>query len=167
MNWICCLALVLGCTATGNSAKSEDGTTTPPAPTDPPHAPTPTAPPSKVTVGAAAVDVEVVATEAKIERGLMYRQNLPPEAGMLFLMGKEWDWAFWMRNTLVALDIIFITKDMRVAGVAANAKPLDETLLKVGVPSLYVLEVNAGWAAAHQVATGSPVKFENVPPRTM
>jgi len=141
--------------------------TTPSAPTDPPRTATPSAPPAKVTVGNAAVEVEVVATEAKIERGLMYRQNLPPDAGMLFLMGKEWDWAFWMRNTLIPLDIIFITKDMRVAGVAANAKPRDETLLKVGVPSLYVLEVNAGWAAAHQVSTGSPVKLENVPPRTM
>jgi len=140
--------------------------TTPPTSSDPPH-PAPKGPPAKVTVGSTAVDVEVVATEAKIERGLMYRQNLPPDSGMLFLMGKEWDWAFWMRNTLISLDIIFITKDMRVAGVAANAKPQDDTLLKVGVPSLYVLEVNAGWAAAHQVSTGSPVKFENVPTRTM
>ena len=120
----------------------------------------------RVTVGNATVDVEIVATEAKIEKGLMYRQHLPPDQGMLFLMGIEKVWSFWMRNTLIPLDIIFITKDMEVAGVAANAKPLDESLVKVDKPSLYVLEVNAGWAAAHQVAAGTKVKFENVPPRS-
>jgi uncharacterized membrane protein (UPF0127 family) len=95
----------------------------------------------------------------------MYREHLPPDDGMLFLMGREFDWAFWMHNTLIPLDIIFIKKDMTVAGVAANAKPKDDGLLRVGVPSLYVLEVNAGWAAAHGVAPGTPVKFENVPER--
>jgi uncharacterized membrane protein (UPF0127 family) len=120
---------------------------------------------SKVTLGDASVEVEVVATPAKIERGLMYREHLPMEQGMLFLMDRENDWRFWMHNTLIGLDIIFIKKDMTVAGIAANAKPQDDSLLNVGVPSLYVLEVNAGWAAAHQVAAGTRVKFENVPPR--
>ena len=119
----------------------------------------------RVILGTAAVDVEVVSTEAKIERGLMYREHLPMDQGMLFLMSRVYDWSFWMHNTLIGLDIIFITKDMKVAGVAANAKPQDDSLLKVGVPSLYVLEVNAGWAAAHQVVAGTPVQFEAVPPR--
>ena len=125
----------------------------------------PVAPQAKVTVGDATVDVEVVSTEAKVERGLMYREHLPPDQGMLFLMNREYDWAFWMRNTLLPLDIIFIKKDMTVAGVAANAKPKDESLLRVGVPSLFVLEVNAGWAAAHGVKAGTKVTFANVPPR--
>jgi hypothetical protein len=163
---ICCFALVLGCTV-GSNTKHDDSaamTTPPPDPT-PTKPAAPPAPPAKVTLGDAMVTVEIVASEAKIERGLMYRENLPPDAGMLFLMGKEWDWAFWMRNTLIPLDIIFITKGMAVAGVAANAKPVNDDLLKVGVPSLYVLEVNAGWSAAHHVGTGTPVKFENVPAR--
>jgi uncharacterized protein len=148
-----------------NFLAADDGATMP-APSDPPR---PTAPGPKVAIatpaGAAAVDVEVVATEAKVERGLMYRQNLPPDRGMLFLMGRDYDWRFWMRNTLIGLDIIFIRQDMTVAGIAANAKPRDETLLSVGVPSRYVLEVNAGWAAAHHVTAGSKVSFERVPPR--
>jgi uncharacterized membrane protein (UPF0127 family) len=117
----------------------------------------------KVILDESAVEVEVVATPAKIERGLMYREHLPMDQGMLFLMSKEYDWRFWMHNTLIGLDIIFIKKDMTVAGIAANAKPQDDSLLSVGVPSLFVLEVNAGWAAAHRVAAGTRVKFENVP----
>ena len=113
--------------------------------------------------GEVAVSVEVVATEAKIERGLMYRQHLPPDDGMLFLMDKVKDWSFWMHNTLIPLDIIFVTPEMTVAGVAASAEPQTDSLRKVGVPSLYVLEVNGGYCASHGVAAGAKVRFEGVP----
>jgi uncharacterized membrane protein (UPF0127 family) len=92
----------------------------------------------------------------------MYRPHLPLDAGMLFLMGKERDWSFWMRNTLIPLDIIFITKDMTIAGIVGNAVPQDETLRTVGKPSLYVLEVNGGWTKANGVTAGARVRFENV-----
>jgi hypothetical protein len=110
------------------------------------------------------VAVEVVATEAKIERGLMYREHLPPDAGMLFMMGREYDWAFYMRNTLIPLDMLFIGKDLTVAGIVANAEPRTETLRRVGKPSFYVLEVNGGWAAAHGVQAGARVRLENISP---
>jgi uncharacterized protein len=112
--------------------------------------------------GEVAVTVEVVATPAKIERGLMYREHLPPDDGMLFLMGEERDWPFYMRNTLIPLDMIFITKAMTVAGISANAVPRTETLRRVGVPSSYVLEVNGGWAASHNVTAGTQVRFDGV-----
>src|SRR5262245_28995882 len=57
--------------------------------------------------GEVAVAVEVVKSAAQVERGLMYRQHLPPDAGMLFLMGEEREQTFWMRNTLIPLDMIF------------------------------------------------------------
>ena len=124
--------------------------------------------PTKVIIespgGAQTVDpVEVVYTPPKIERGLMYREHLAPDAGMLFFMGNEYDWAFYMRNTLIPLDMIFITKDMTIAGVVANAEPRTETLRRVGKPSLYVLEVNGGWAAKHQALAGAKVRFEQLP----
>jgi uncharacterized membrane protein (UPF0127 family) len=81
---------------------------------------------------------------------------------MLFLLQIEQDWKFWMRNTLIPLDIIFINRDLTVAGVAANAEPRTDTLRSVGKPSVYVVEVNAGWCAAHHVAAGTPVKFDGV-----
>lgn len=114
--------------------------------------------------GDVAVTVEVVKTPAKIERGLMYREHLPPDDGMLFLMGYENDHTFYMRNTLIPLDMLFITKDMKVAGIVERAEPRTETLRRVGARSLYVLEVNGGWAKAHQVTAGANVRFDGVTP---
>ncbi len=115
--------------------------------------------------GDAAVSVEVVATAAKIERGLMYREHLPPDEGMLFLMSEVRTWSFWMRNTLIPLDMIFIAKDMTIAGIVENAEPRTETLREVAAPSLYVLEVNGGYCATHKVAAGAKVRFEGVAQR--
>ena len=110
--------------------------------------------------GELAVAVEVVATEPRIERGLMYRQHLPPDDGMLFMLGVEKDWSFWMRNTLIPLDMIFIARDLTIAGIVENAEPQTETLRTVGRPSFYVLEVNGGWTAAHHVVAGAKVRFD-------
>ncbi len=112
--------------------------------------------------GDAPVTVEVVSTPKEVERGLMFRERLAPDDGMLFLMGYEHDWAFWMRNTLISLDMIFITQNMTVAGVVEHAVPRSEKLLKVDAPSSYVLEVNGGWASAHHIVTGAKVRFDGV-----
>jgi hypothetical protein len=138
----------------------------PPPPSEPTPRATPDGPKVVITTanGDVSVNVEVVATEAKIERGLMFREHLPPDDGMLFLMGIDKEWSFWMHNTLIPLDMIFIKSDFTVAGVVENAEPKTDTLRKVGVPSLYVLEVNAGWAAAHHVAAGAKARFDKLPP---
>jgi uncharacterized protein len=150
------LLLIVSCESTNR--KHEDGATMTPEPV---AAPGPSVSISTPT-GDTVVQVEVVSTPAKIERGLMYREHLGLEAGMLFIMGHEEDWAFYMRNTLIPLDMIFITREMTVAGISANATPRTETLRRVGMPSLYVLEVNGGWAAAHQVFAGAHVRFDRV-----
>jgi uncharacterized protein len=135
----------------------------------PPPAPKPSAPyvgPKVFVTGAKGdiqVNVEVVATQAKITRGLMFREHLPLDAGMLFMMGKEQVWDFWMRNTLIPLDMLFIGKDMKVVGIVENAAPLTEDLRSVGKPSFYVLEVNGGWTKQNGVAAGAQVRFDNVP----
>jgi uncharacterized membrane protein (UPF0127 family) len=109
-----------------------------------------------------AVTVEVVRGEAELRKGLMYRKHLDADAGMLFMMGEESDHTFWMRNTLIPLDMMFITRDLHVAGVSANAVPQTDDLRSVGKPSLYVLEVNGGWTKKHGVTAGAQVRFENV-----
>lgn len=111
----------------------------------------------------AEVTVEIASTPRQIQRGLMYREHMPPDHGMLFLMREERVHSFWMHNTLIPLDMIFIGRDMKVAGVVANAEPLTDTSRRVNAPSYYVLEVNGGWAAAHHVAAGTPVRFRDVP----
>lgn len=134
----------------------------------PPTKPEPTAKQPKVFIatpnGEVTLAVEVVDTWPKIEKGLMFREHLGTDAGMLFMMGYEHDHAFYMRNTLIPLDMIFIKKDLTIGGVYENAEPRTETLRKVGVPTLYVLEVNGGYARAHGVIAGAKVRFEAMPP---
>jgi uncharacterized membrane protein (UPF0127 family) len=110
----------------------------------------------------AEVTVEVASTPRQIQRGLMYREHMPPDHGMLFLMREERVHSFWMHNTLIPLDMIFIGRDMTVAGVVARAEPLTDTSRRVNARSYYVLEVNGGWAAAHHVEAGTPVRFRDV-----
>ncbi len=113
--------------------------------------------------GRHAVAVEVARTDEARARGLMFRRSLAPDAGMLFLFEESAEHGFWMQNTLISLDMIFIDEGGRIVGVVARAEPLSTTLRSVGAPSRYVLEVNGGWAAAHGVAPGDRVRFENVP----
>jgi uncharacterized membrane protein (UPF0127 family) len=111
-----------------------------------------------------AVTVEVVREEAELRKGLMFRKHLDADAGMLFIMGEETVHTFWMRNTFIPLDMIFITRDMHVAGVAADTVPQTDDLRSVDDPSFYVLEVNAGWSKAHGIGAGARVTFENIRP---
>lgn len=113
----------------------------------------------------ARVAVEVMRTPPQIQRGLMYRTHLPPGDGMLFVFPRAGERRFWMKNTLIALDIIFVGADLMVAGVIADAAPRTTvTRWLPGVESQYVVEVNAGWARAHGVEAGVPVELVRVTP---
>jgi uncharacterized membrane protein (UPF0127 family) len=108
------------------------------------------------------VQVELARTSQERERGLMFREHLDADAGMLFLYEEEGLLAFWMRNTLIPLDMIFISADHRVVGIVENAEPQTDTVRQVDGPSQFVLEVNGGFAAAHGVTAGTPVEFRNI-----
>jgi uncharacterized membrane protein (UPF0127 family) len=156
------LALV-ACTQT----VAPDDHPTPQTPTPKPETPVVNGPKVYLSTptGEVAVDVEVVSTQGKIERGLMFRQHMAPDAGMLFLLGIDKEWTFWMHNTLIPLDMIFIRKSMTIAGIVENAEPKTETFRTVGENSMYVLEVNGGYAHAHGVAKDTKVRFANLPPQ--
>lgn len=109
------------------------------------------------------VQLEVVSTPDAMERGLMYRSSLPEDHGMLFVFPDPEDHSFWMKNTLIPLDMLFIAHDGRIVGIHADAVPLSLAPLSVGVPSSLVLEVNGGWAARHSVRTGDRLEFHGVP----
>jgi uncharacterized membrane protein (UPF0127 family) len=110
-----------------------------------------------------AVRVELARTDPQREVGLMNRPKLAEDAGMLFLFDDTAERAFWMKNTLIPLDILFIDEEGRIVGIVERAEPRSERTRTVGRPSRYVLEVNGGWSAAHGVRAGDRVRFENVP----
>lgn len=101
--------------------------------------------------------VEVVDNDATREKGLMFRKSLAADRGMLFDFKKPREVYFWMRNTLIPLDIIYIKADGRVLSIARNARPHDETPLPSGGPILGVLEISGGRAAEIGVLPGDRV----------
>ena len=109
-----------------------------------------------------AVYVEVADTPDTQTRGLMYRAHLGPDDGMIFLFDREQNHSFWMKNTPLPLDMIFISREGRVVGIHPNAEPFSLKPIEVGTPSRAVLEVNAGFAAAHGLAAGDQVTYRNI-----
>jgi hypothetical protein len=108
--------------------------------------------------------VELARTEAERNRGLMYRSSLAADAGMLFLFEKPSALTFWMKNTLIPLDMIFIGGDRRIVGIVENAEPQTLTSRRVDGLAQYVLEINGGFCARLGVTAGSEVDFRDVPP---
>jgi uncharacterized membrane protein (UPF0127 family) len=94
----------------------------------------------------------------------MFRQQLDELRGMIFMFPAASQQVFWMHNTYLALDMIFITSDMRVLGVVRNATPMTDDERSVRGDSQYVLEVRAGFADRHHIDAGTPVEFANIPP---
>jgi uncharacterized membrane protein (UPF0127 family) len=109
------------------------------------------------------VDLEVASTPSAMERGLMYRTSLPEDSGMLFVFADDADHSFWMKNTLIPLDMLFIARDGRIVGIHPSAVPLSTAPISVGTPSALVLEVNGGWTARHGVRAGDRLEFRGVP----
>lgn len=111
-------------------------------------------------------EVEIADDPAERSQGLMYREQLAANAGMLFLYPDERPRTFWMKNTPLSLDIIFIAADGRVVSIAAEAKPFDETPLGSQVPAQAALEIQGGLAAQLGIAPGAKVTWppqESVP----
>jgi uncharacterized membrane protein (UPF0127 family) len=109
-----------------------------------------------------AVVVELARTDAERARGLMGRTSLPEDRGMLFLFDETAEHAFWMKDTPLPLDMIFIDEEGRIVGIVERAAPRTLAQRTVGVPSRYVLEVNGGWSRARGVKAGDRVRFEDV-----
>ena len=101
--------------------------------------------------------VELAVTKAEQERGLMFRKSLAPDRGMLFPYKPPQRAAFWMKNTLIPLDIIYIAPDGRVLSIARNAVPHDETPIPSGGVIGGVLEIAGGRAAQLGILPGDRV----------
>jgi len=113
--------------------------------------------------GPVRVAVEIVATPETRARGLMYRTSLSDDRGMLFVFPDEAVHDFWMKNTYIPLDLVFIGQGGRVVGVRADATPLSTAPIGVGRPARYVLEVPGGYAARRGIAAGDQVELPPLP----
>ena len=110
-----------------------------------------------VTVGNKPFRLWVAATAQAREYGLMNRESMPPDRGMLFVFRREDpNMSFWMRNTLIPLDIIYLDAGGRVLSIG-RGRPLDESPVPAGGPAQYVIELNAGAAAAAGLKPGDRV----------
>jgi uncharacterized membrane protein (UPF0127 family) len=108
------------------------------------------------------VRVEVADTPYERELGLQYRRELEEDRGMLFVFPVEREQSFWMKNTPVSLDLIFIDSQQRIVGIIPRAVPFSTQTLSVNLPSRFVLEVNGGFSKRHGLQAGDRVRFEGV-----
>lgn len=103
------------------------------------------------------IDVELAKAPPDVERGLMFRRAMADDRGMLFKLDGRREHTFWMHNTCIPLDMLFIDDDGVIVGIVEGAAPLTDTTRSVGCPSVFVLEVNGGWARKHGVAPGQKI----------
>jgi len=101
--------------------------------------------------------VEFALTPEQQEQGLMYRSSLAPDAGMLFVFEQSRTQIFWMKNTLIPLDMVFIAANGRIVDFHERAVPMDETPIPSKAPALAVLELNGGTVARLGIKIGDVV----------
>ena len=101
--------------------------------------------------------VEIAADMKSQERGLMFRRQMDPDAGMIFVFYPPQMVSFWMKNTFIPLDLIFVRADGTISSISANAAPLSETSIPSAEPVRAVIEINGGRAQALGIGPGDRV----------
>jgi uncharacterized membrane protein (UPF0127 family) len=108
--------------------------------------------------------VEVADTPAKREMGLQYRRELDEDRGMIFLFAAEEQLSFWMKNTPIPLDMIFISGERKIVGIVENTVPFSLESRSVSGRSRYVLEINGGLSRRYGFTAGDNVNFRGFSP---
>lgn len=107
------------------------------------------------------LDIEIADTDYDIQTGLMYRDSMKDNQGMLFVFDDEEPRFFYMKNTQIPLDLIFIDEVEKIVSFQKNAQPFNERSLPSNAPAKYVLEVNAGLVDRWQLSVGDSLAYEN------
>lgn len=115
-------------------------------------------PETRIRVAGISVTVEIADDAASRERGLMFRESLPPDHGMLFVYETERVLQFWMRNTRLPLDIGFLDRSGRIVDIQ-QMEPMLEKTHSSRAPAMYALEMAQGWFEEHGVKVGDQVEF--------
>ncbi|HEX7666552.1 MAG TPA: DUF192 domain-containing protein [Polyangiaceae bacterium] len=118
-----------------------------------------------MTFGDKPLEVELALTDAESERGLMYRMSMPEEHGMLFDLHQTKEQTFWMHNTCIPLDMLFVDTNGVIVGILDNVPVLNDEPRSIGCWSRYVLETNAGWSRRHGVKPGDKVGLPSTSPQ--
>jgi len=108
------------------------------------------------------IDIEIAQTDYTRQQGLMFRKEMGKNQGMLFVFDEEKPRSFWMKNTYLALDIIFLDKDMKVVSIVEGMEPCKETecpTYESKVPTMYALEVNSGFVKENNIKEGMTAKL--------
>jgi uncharacterized membrane protein (UPF0127 family) len=108
------------------------------------------------------VRVEVVTEPADQARGLMYRRSLGKDSGMLFIFRQEGLQSFWMKNTLIPLDMIFVSRDLAIVDITTMQPCITDPCPSYTSrqPAKYVLEINAGYCRSHNIIIGDKISSE-------
>jgi uncharacterized protein len=102
-------------------------------------------------------DVEIATSQIQVSYGLMFTEELAEDVGMLFIFPQSGMLTFWMKNTFIPLDMIFISADGRIINIAANAKPFSTDMQRAAAPAKAVLEINGGLAEKLGIQPGDRV----------
>ncbi len=110
----------------------------------------------------AKIDIQIANTEFDRELGLMFRKSMKENQGMLFIFAEDTTQTFWMRNTFIPLDMVFINSQMVIVSISRNTKTLsDQTYTSKG-PAQYVLEVNAGYCDKFNIHSGDKITWKKI-----
>ncbi|WP_445384375.1 DUF192 domain-containing protein [Robiginitalea sp. IMCC44478] len=105
------------------------------------------------------INIEIAETPYERETGLMYRKSMEEDQGMLFIFENEQPRSFYMKNTLISLDILFINQDLKVVSIARNTEPLNANGIPSGSPARYVLEIGAGLSDQWGIEVGNRIQY--------
>lgn len=105
------------------------------------------------------IEIEVADDYAEREQGLIYRDTMAENSGMLFLMEAEEPQSFWMKNTIISLDIMYADSDRRIVSIHRNCKPYSLDQITSAKPAMFVVEVNAGYTSKHGIKAGDLISF--------
>lgn len=105
------------------------------------------------------INIEIADTDFDIQTGLMYRDSMEKDQGMLFVFEDNEDRFFYMKNTKIPLDLIYISANKKIVSFQKNAKPFDESSLPSNAPAKYVLEINTGLVDQHSILVGDSISF--------
>lgn len=106
------------------------------------------------------LDIEIAESVEEIQYGMMYRKSMDPNTGMFFLMGDDQPRSFWMKNTYVPLDIIYINSQGEIVSIQKNAKPLSTQSLPSAAPASYVLEIYGGLSDKIGIDTATTIYWQ-------